>query len=78
MAVQVALSSPDLLLMEVLVAARRLLAMQSRMNAVVVPESLADAIERDFLLFDLHEAAQELHDAVEIAETVTLSTATRG
>ena len=62
----------DALLMEVLVAARRLLALQARAGLDHVPGSLADAIDRDFLLFDLHDAARDLRDAVEAAEALAM------
>ncbi|UFN49854.1 hypothetical protein LPC08_04210 [Roseomonas sp. OT10] len=62
----------DTLLMEVLVAARRLLALQSRLDSGArAAGCLAEAIDRDFLLFDLHDAARDLREAVEAAEAIT-------
>jgi hypothetical protein len=65
----------DVLLHDVLGAARRFLDLQARAVAAQsaqAPASLADAIERDFLLFDLHDAARDLRDAVSAAEQARL------
>lgn len=56
-------------LAEVYAAARRFVATQRRADASARPTSLAEAIERDFLLFDLHEAGRDLRDAVEAADS---------
>jgi hypothetical protein len=62
----------DVLLRDVLAAARRLVELQRRADtsaaAASQPASLADAIDRDFLLFDLHDAARELTAAVAAAD----------
>ncbi len=55
-------------LVGVLQAARRFVALQARAEAVAQPVNLADAIERDFMLFDLHEAGTDLRRAVQEAE----------
>ena len=62
----------DVLLHDVLSAARRFLEIQARADAPHAPTTLADAIERDFLLFDLHDAARDLRDAVSVAEQARL------
>jgi hypothetical protein len=65
----------DVLLRDVLSAARRFIDLQARADAAQsaqAPASLADAIERDFLLFDLHDAARDLRDAVSVAEQARL------
>lgn len=65
----------DVLLHDVLSAARRFLDLQARADAAhsaQAPATLADAIERDFLLFDLHDAARDLRDAVSVAEQARL------
>jgi len=65
----------DVLLRDVLGAARRLLDLQDRATAAQAaqaPATLADAIERDFLLFDLHDAQRDLRKAVAAAEQAEL------
>ncbi|WP_431285298.1 hypothetical protein ACQW02_11065 [Humitalea sp. 24SJ18S-53] len=65
----------ELVLMEVLRAARALLALQERSNALsraaqASPPSLTDAIERDFLAFDVQDAFGVLRDAVAAADAL--------
>lgn len=65
----------ELALMEVLRAARALLAVQERSHALsrasqASPPSLTDAIERDFLTFDLQDASQILREAVAAADAL--------
>lgn len=65
----------ELALMEVLRAARALLAVQDRSHALArasqcSPPSLTDAIERDFLTFDLQDASQVLREAVAAADAL--------
>lgn len=65
----------DVLLLDVLGAARRFLELQARADSALAahaPATLADAIERDFLLFDLHDAKRDLREAVEAAEQAEL------
>jgi hypothetical protein len=65
----------DVLLRDVLAAARRFLDLQGRAEAAQAaqaPATLADAIERDFLLFDLHDAQRDLRAAVNAAEQAEL------
>lgn len=66
-------NQPGTLLMEVVIAARRLLVIQSRLDTTLLPKSLSDAIERDFLLFDLQEAALNLRHVVEAAEVMAVT-----
>ena len=71
----------ELALMEVLRAARALIALQDRSTALARaaqtgPTSLTDAIERDFLTFDLQDAVTVLRDAVAAADALGSSSAT--
>ncbi|MFT8242628.1 hypothetical protein [Roseomonas sp. BN140053] len=53
---------------DVLAAAQRLNRVQERMAALTAPATLAEAIERDFLLFDLHDARRALRAAMHAPE----------
>jgi len=62
-------SAHDALLTEVLRAARALLALQERRSvlargAEAAPPSLSDAVERDFLGFEMQDAMAALREAV--------------
>ncbi len=65
----------ELVLMEVLRAGRALVALQDRSTALARaaqagPASLTDAIERDFLIFDLQDAVVVLRDAIAAADAL--------
>lgn len=68
----------ELVLMEVLRAARALVALQERSTALARaaqagPVSLTDSIERDFLTFDLQDAVVVLREAIAAADALGAS-----
>ncbi|PZW49067.1 hypothetical protein C8P66_10393 [Humitalea rosea] len=67
----------EVLLMEVLRAARTLLSLQERSGILAraagsVPPSLSDAIERDFLTFEMQDAFGALRETVAAADAVAM------
>jgi hypothetical protein len=70
-------AGPEPALLRVLEAARSFLSYRDRLNAITFsdaarPRDLAEAIDRDFLLFDMETAAQALRAAVVAAEAVAM------